>query len=94
MTGLTGISHDTVQRNAIKQYWLSAGQGPPVHLLHGYAETWFGRRKQIPVLAEQFTAIGLDLRGYGDTGKPASGYDKRTLASTASAGSRSASARL
>ena len=79
MTGLTGISHDTAQRNAIEQHWVSAGQGPPVYLLHGFPETWLGRRKQIPVLAERFTVIALDLRGYGDTDKPASGYDKRTM---------------
>ncbi|MFG2884590.1 alpha/beta fold hydrolase [Streptomyces sp. NPDC048297] len=80
MTALTGITHHTAELNGIKQHWVSAGQGPPVYLLHGFPETWYGWRKQIPVLAEQFTVIAPDLRGYGDTDKPAHGYDKRTMA--------------
>ncbi|MEU4925346.1 alpha/beta fold hydrolase [Streptomyces yokosukanensis] len=34
----------------------------------------------MPVLAERFTVIAPDLRGHGDTEKPARGYDKRTMA--------------
>ncbi|WP_026218209.1 alpha/beta fold hydrolase [Embleya scabrispora] len=64
----------------MNRHWVTAGQGPPVYLLHGFPETWYGWRKQIPVLAERFTVIAPDLRGYGDTEKPASGYDKRTIA--------------
>ncbi|WP_306972403.1 alpha/beta fold hydrolase [Streptomyces canus] len=48
--------------------------------LHGFPETWYGWRKQIPALAERFTVIAPDLRGYGDTDKPVSDYDKRTMA--------------
>jgi haloacetate dehalogenase len=48
--------------------------------LHGFPETWFAWRKQIPVLAERYTIIAPDLRGYGDSEKPAFGYDKRTMA--------------
>jgi thiamine pyrophosphate-dependent acetolactate synthase large subunit-like protein len=36
-----------------------------VYLLHGFPETWYGWRKQIPVLAERYTIIASDLRGYG-----------------------------
>ncbi|MFJ8542330.1 alpha/beta fold hydrolase [Streptomyces sp. NPDC093586] len=80
MSDLTGITHHTAVLNGIRQHWVSAGQGPPVYLLHGFPQTWYGWRKQIPVLAERFTVIAPDLRGYGDTDKPASGYDKRTMA--------------
>ena len=75
-----GITHHTARLNGIKQHWVSAGSGPPVYLLHGFPETWFAWRKQIPVLAEKYTVIAPDLRGYGATEKPASGYDKRTMA--------------
>jgi haloacetate dehalogenase len=75
-----GVTHHTAHLNGIKQHWVSAGGGPPVYLLHGFPETWYGWRKQIPVLAERFTVIAPDLRGYGDTEKPACGYDKRTMA--------------
>lgn len=75
-----GVTHHTARLNGIRQHWISAGSGPPVYLLHGFPETWFAWRKQIPVLAERFTVIAPDLRGYGDTEKPAAGYDKRTMA--------------
>jgi pimeloyl-ACP methyl ester carboxylesterase len=74
------VTHHTARLNEITQHWVSAGDGPPVYLLHGFPETWYAWRKQIPVLAEQYTVIAPDLRGYGDTEKPASGYDKRTMA--------------
>jgi haloacetate dehalogenase len=74
------VTHHTARLNGIKQHWVSAGDGPPVYLLHGFPETWYGWRKQIPVLAERYTVIAPDLRGYGGTEKPASGYDKRTMA--------------
>jgi pimeloyl-ACP methyl ester carboxylesterase len=80
MSVLLDVTHHTAALNGITQHWVSAGDGPPVYLLHGFPETWYAWRKQIPVLAEQFTVIAPDLRGYGATEKPASGYDKRTMA--------------
>jgi haloacetate dehalogenase len=80
MTVSLRVTHHTARLNEITQHWVSAGDGPPVYLLHGFPETWYGWRKQIPVLAERYTVIAPDLRGYGDTEKPASGYDKRTMA--------------
>jgi pimeloyl-ACP methyl ester carboxylesterase len=56
------------------------GQGDPVVLLHGYPETSYAWRKVMPELAEHYTVIAPDLRGLGDSDKPASGYDKRTVA--------------
>src|ERR1700685_1274863 len=80
MTVSQSVKHHTARLNGINQHWVSAGDGPPVYLLHGFPETWFAWRKQIPVLAERYTVIAPDLRGYGDTEKPACGYDKRTMA--------------
>ncbi|WP_428488038.1 alpha/beta fold hydrolase [Rhodopila sp.] len=74
------LSHHTTQANGIKQHYVEAGSGPPVILLHGFPETWYAWRKQIPVLSERYRLIVPDLRGYGETEKPASGYDKRTMA--------------
>lgn len=51
-----------------------------MYLLHGFPETWYGWRKQIPVLADSYTVVAPDLRGYGGTDKPSGGYDKRTMA--------------
>lgn len=70
----------TIQANGIRQHVIEAGDGPPVILLHGFPETNFSWRFQIPVLAERYRVIAPDLRGYGETEKPAAGYDKRNMA--------------
>ncbi len=77
---LTGVRHGKVTANGIKQHYVEAGSGPAVVLLHGFPETCFAWRKQIPILAERYRVIAPDLRGYGDTEKPEGGYDKRTMA--------------
>jgi haloacetate dehalogenase len=80
MSPMPTVDHHTAKLNGIKLHWVTAGSGPPVYLLHGFPETWFGWRKQIGFLADSFTVIAPDLRGYGATDKPTSGYDKRTMA--------------
>jgi len=77
---MADIRHHTVQANGIRQHYLEAGSGPPVVLLHGFPETSFAWRAQIPVLSERHRVIAPDLRGYGASEKPAAGYDKRTMA--------------
>ncbi len=62
-----------------------AGTGTPVLLLHGYPQTHIIWRRIAPQLAKKFTVIAPDLRGYGDSSKPAdgnnhSGYSKRAMA--------------
>jgi len=49
-------------------------------LLHGYPQTGHMWRKVMPALAERFTVVAPDLRGYGDSDRPIAGYDKRTMA--------------
>jgi haloacetate dehalogenase len=61
------------------------GSGPPLLLLHGYPQTHVMWHKIAPRLAERFTVVATDLRGYGDSGKPPSdadhsAYSKRTTA--------------
>src|SRR3954454_3482437 len=61
------------------------GDGPPVLLLHGYPQTHAMWHRVAPALAERFTVVCPDLRGYGDSDKPAGdedhvAYAKRTLA--------------
>ena len=56
------------------------GDGRPLLLLHGFPETHVMWHRVAPVLARQFTVVCADLRGYGRSGKPADGYDKRTMA--------------
>ncbi|MFD0687286.1 alpha/beta fold hydrolase [Actinomadura fibrosa] len=51
------------------------GSGPPVLLLHGIPETHLMWHRVAPALAERFTVVATDLRGYGASGKPASAPD-------------------
>ena len=77
---MSEVRHHTVHANGIRQHFLEAGTGPPVVLLHGFPETNFAWRFQIPELARHYRVIAPDLRGYGETDKPSSGYDKRNMA--------------
>src|SRR5271170_7947856 len=61
------------------------GSGPPLLLLHGYPENHLMWRHVAPVLAEDHTVVVADLRGYGDSAKPAPDaaalvYSKRSMA--------------
>ncbi|HEX2189336.1 MAG TPA: alpha/beta hydrolase [Longimicrobiaceae bacterium] len=55
----------------VRLHYVEAGAGPPVLLLHGFPEFWYGWRLQIPALAEAgFRAVAPDLRGYNLSDKP------------------------
>lgn len=54
------------------------GSGPPVLLLHGYPQTHVQWAKLAPLLAQDHTVVCADLRGYGDSGKPAAAADGST----------------
>jgi haloacetate dehalogenase len=51
--------------------YVLGGSGPPVLLLHGFPQTHAMWARIAPLLAERFTVVAADLRGYGDSGKPA-----------------------
>lgn len=56
------------------------GEGPPLLLLHGHPETHVAWWKIAPRLAERYTVVAPDLRGYGDSSKPDGSYSKREMA--------------
>ena len=65
----------------IRLHYVSAGSGRPVVLLHGFPETHRSWDLQVPALVNaSFRAITPDLRGYGESDRPRSGYDLSTLA--------------
>jgi haloacetate dehalogenase len=71
---------DGIRINAIR-----GGNGPALLLLHGHPQTHAIWHKVVPELARHYTVIAADLRGYGDSGKPAgdaghSNYSKRRMA--------------
>ena len=56
------VTHHRLTANGLDQHYVTAGQGPPVVLLHGFPEFWYAWRHQIPVLAQSYTVIAPDLR--------------------------------
>jgi haloacetate dehalogenase len=64
---------------------VKGGHGPPLLLLQGWPQTHVEWHRLAPMLAQQFTVVATDLRGYGDSSKPADGenhegYSKRSMA--------------
>jgi haloacetate dehalogenase len=74
------MAQRTVRANGIRINLWVGGNGPPVLLLHGWPQTAQIWHKVAPRLAEQYTVVCPDLRGYGDSDKPRDGYDKKTMA--------------
>jgi pimeloyl-ACP methyl ester carboxylesterase len=70
----------TEEVDGVRLHYLTAGKGPVVILLHGYAETSRMWAPTIPVLAERFRVIAPDLPGIGDSAIPADGSDMKTAA--------------
>jgi pimeloyl-ACP methyl ester carboxylesterase len=63
--------HKTATVGDITLHYVEEGEGPLVVLLHGFPESWYSWRKQIPALAAAgFRVIAPDLRGYNDSSKP------------------------
>jgi pimeloyl-ACP methyl ester carboxylesterase len=73
--GAQEIAIRTADVGGVKIQYLTAGRGPAVLLLHGYAETSRMWRPLIPKLATEFTVIAPDLPGIGDSDIPADGLD-------------------
>jgi pimeloyl-ACP methyl ester carboxylesterase len=69
------IASRTADVDGARLHYLTAGQGPAVLLLHGYAETSLMWKPLIPSLAERFTVIAPDLPGIGDSSIPDDGLD-------------------
>jgi pimeloyl-ACP methyl ester carboxylesterase len=74
------IASRSTQINGVKLHYLTAGHGPALVLLHGYAETSLMWRPIIPQLAERFTVIAPDLPGIGDSDIPPDGLDMKSAA--------------
>src|ERR1700686_242778 len=64
---------------------VTGGSGPPLLLLHGYPQTHAMWHRIAPRLAEHFTVVFTDLRGYGDLAKPAGEADHRAYSKRAMA---------
>jgi pimeloyl-ACP methyl ester carboxylesterase len=78
-----GLKHDFAYSNGIRMHYVEQGEGPLVLLCHGWPESWYSWRHQIPALAAAgYRVVAPDQRGYGLTDAPtaAEAYDVLRLA--------------
>ncbi|CAN5861181.1 alpha/beta hydrolase [soil metagenome] len=80
-----GFDNQRVEVSGAEIHLVRGGDGPPLLLLHGYPQTHVIWHKVAARLAEEFTVVATDLRGYGDSSKPLGGedhcgYSKRAMA--------------
>ena len=81
---MSEIAHRSVATNGIRLHLAECGQGPPVLLIHGFPESWYSWRHQLPALAAAgYRAIAIDVRGYGRSSKPVRVEDYRMLKNVA-----------
>ena len=70
---MSGITLRSIESNGITLRIAEQGEGPLVIMLHGFPESWYSWRHQLPALAEAgYHAVAPDLRGYGKSDKPES----------------------
>jgi pimeloyl-ACP methyl ester carboxylesterase len=73
---MRGITHRTIETNGIQMHVAEQGEGPLVVLLHGFPESWYSWRHQLPALAAAgYHAVAPDQRGYGQSTIPESVAD-------------------
>jgi haloacetate dehalogenase len=80
-----GFEQRQITTSGTTIHLVKGGDGPPLLLLHGYPQMHVMWHKIAPQLAQDFTVVAADLRGYGDSGKPQSdpqhlNYSKRIMA--------------
>jgi pimeloyl-ACP methyl ester carboxylesterase len=74
------VTHRFVDAAGLRMHVAEAGQGDPIVMLHGWPQHWYLWRDVIPLVAPHARVICPDLRGFGWTGVPPSGYDRETMA--------------
>jgi pimeloyl-ACP methyl ester carboxylesterase len=76
---MTDLTHRMVDTNGITMHIAEQGSGPLVLLCHGWPESWYSWRHQLPALAAAgYRAVAPDQRGYGQTSRPEA-IDQYTL---------------
>ena len=65
------MRHHTVDARGTRIHLVEEGEGPVVLFVHGFPESWYSWRHQLPAIAEAgFRAVAIDVRGYGRSSKP------------------------
>ena len=77
---LPGVAHRDVTVRGVRLHVAQAGSGPPLLLLHGWPQHWWSWRHLIGPLAQHYTVLAPDLRGWGWSDAPAGAYAKDDFA--------------
>ncbi|MEV4335435.1 alpha/beta hydrolase [Streptomyces sp. NPDC049597] len=78
--GHLAVTTGVTRVDGVRLHYVRAGSGPLLVLLHGWPQTSLCWRPVLAELAADYTVVAPDLRGYGLSDKPVSGYDKRRMA--------------
>ena len=77
---LPGVVHRDVTVRGVRLHVAQAGSGPPLVLLHGWPQHWWSWRHLIGPLAQHYTVLAPDLRGWGWSDAPPGAYAKDDFA--------------
>ena len=80
MPEVAGVRHSYVDADGLLMHVAEAGHGEPLVMLHGWPQHWFMWRHLLPELSRGHRVVCPDLRGFGWTEAPASGYRKEEMA--------------
>lgn len=80
MPEVEGVRHRYVDMGGWRMHVAEAGEGEPLLMLHGWPQHWYVWRHLIPELAKRYRVICPDLRGFGWSDAPPTGYETETLA--------------
>ncbi len=72
---MPGFTRTEIATSGARIVTVHGGKGPPLLLMHGNPFTHLSWHKFAPRLAEEFTVVATDLRGYGNSSKPPGGDD-------------------
>jgi pimeloyl-ACP methyl ester carboxylesterase len=75
-----GFKHQTANINGVNLHYVIGGTGEPLLLIHGFGQNWYMWNRLLPEFSKHFTVIAPDLPGLGESDKPDSGYDKKSMA--------------
>jgi pimeloyl-ACP methyl ester carboxylesterase len=74
-----GVRHRFVDAGGLRMHVAEAGEGEPIVMVHGWPQHWYLWRAVIPRLAPQARVLCPDLRGFGWSDAPGTGYDPETM---------------
>lgn len=77
---LPNFANNYAEVNGTRLHYIKGGQGEPLILIPGYPETWWAYHKVMPILAEKYCVVVVEMRGMGSSDKPTDGYEKKNMA--------------